>query len=224
MPAQLIPAINVDSFEEVIERVRLIEPLAEKFGIEYLHLDVADGTFTPNTIWHEATDLVGFKTSLAIEVHLMITDIDRRIEKWLFDPIKRIIFHLEAGRDPDLVIEKCRDAKKEVGLAIRPETAWEKTKPFWDKVDFVQSLSVSPGRAGQRAHINAVDKVRTLRHACPSCIIEVDGGVNADNAGELVKAGANLVVAASAIFGSEDIEQAILNLKSKINPMEIGSP
>lgn len=217
MPAQLIPAINVDSFEEVIEKVRLIEPLANKFGIKYIHLDVADGTFTPNTIWNEATDLVGFETSLAIEVHLMITDIDRRIEKWLFDPIKRIIFHLEASHDPDLVIQKCRSAQKEVGLAIRPETVWEKTEPFWDKVDFVQSLGVSPGRAGQRAHTDAVDKVRALRHACPSCIIEVDGGVTSKNAGELVKAGANLVVAASAIFSQDNIEKAILDLKNKIS-------
>ena len=217
MPAQLIPAINVNSFDEVAEKIRLIEPLAEKFSIKYIHLDVADGTFTPNTIWHNAEDLVCFETPLKIGVHLMIADMDRRINDWLFDPIKRIVFHLGAGHDPDLVIEKCRDAEKEIGLAIRPEIPWEETRPFWNKIDFIQLLSVSPGRAGQTMHPNTVDKVHALRQACSSCIIGVDGGVTLENAGELVKAGANLVVAASAIFSQDNIETALLDLKNKIS-------
>ncbi|MEK7599014.1 MAG: ribulose-phosphate 3-epimerase [Patescibacteria group bacterium] len=214
---ELIPGINADSFEEIAEKIRLIEGLADKFGIKYIHLDAADGTFTKNTIWHNPGDLVGFKSNLKIEVHLMISDIDRRIENWLFKPIERIIFHMEAARDPKLTIQKCKDAGIEVGLAVKPKTSLTEIKPYWENVDLIQILGVLPGKAGQSMSPEIMDKIKTLRRICPSCIIEVDGGVNAENAKELASAGANILSATSAIFAGDDIKKAIENLKSKIS-------
>lgn len=216
MSAQLIPAINADSFEELTRRVRMLEPLAEKYGITTVHIDVADGTFTENSIWHDAKDLVGFETPLELEMHLMLTDMDTRIEEWLFRPVSRIIFHVEAAHDPAFVIQKCREADTGVGIAVRPETSCELTKPYWQTVDCIQLLSVIPGRAGQAMDAGTPDKIRALRHACPSCIIVVDGGVSADNARGIIDAGANGLVAASAIFGSDDIEKAIEALTRKV--------
>lgn len=214
--AELIPAINADDFEEVKRRVRLVEPFSQKFGIKYIHIDVADGTFTKNTIWHDPKDLVGFETIFDLEVHLMIADIDRRIDDWLFEPARRVIFHLEAARDPELAIQKCVAQGKEVGLALNPETSWIKTRPYWDMINLIQILGVTPGLAGQKMQSEIADKIRALRRACAECIIEVDGGVTAENAKGLVDAGANYIVAASAIFGAFDIKEAISNLKSKI--------
>ncbi|MBI2039197.1 MAG: hypothetical protein HYT22_02895 [Candidatus Niyogibacteria bacterium] len=213
----LIPAINAETFEEVARRIRMLESLAGKFGFDTVHLDVADGTFTENTIWHDARELVGFETPLKIEAHLMLAEIDMRLEGWLFDPIARIIFHVEAAHDPAFVIQQCRDAKKSAGVAIRPETAWEATQPYWQTADCIQLLSVVPGRAGQAMHEGALGKLRALRAACPSCTIEIDGGVTAENAPALKEAGADWLVAASAIFDAPDIGEALARLMRSIS-------
>lgn len=216
MKTKLIPAINADGFEEIAQKIKTLEPLAQEFGLGWVHVDVADGTFTKNTIWHEPKDLVGFDTIFDLELHLMIADIDRRIDEWLFGPVKRVIFHIEAGHDPKLVIQKCVSSGIEVGLAVSPETSWIKTKPYWDTLNLVQILGVMPGKAGQKMGEDIVDKVKGLRGACPECIIEIDGGVTLENAKELAEAGADYIVAASAIFGAKDLKKAILDLQKAI--------
>lgn len=204
---EVVPAINVDSFDEVKEKVKLVEPY-----VKWVQLDVADGTFTKNTVWHDSNDLLSLETPLNIEVHLMINNIDERVDGWLVTPVKRVIFHLETAKDPELVIKKCKKAKKEVGIAIGPDTSWTKLIPFCKKVDLFQVLSVHPGLAGQKFIEESVDKIKSLRENCPSAIIEVDGGVDKDVAKKVANAGANIVGAASAIFNSGDIKKAIKSL------------
>ncbi len=201
---EIIPAINTDSFEEVRRRIKLVEPFAE-----WIQLDVADGTFTKNTTWHEPEDLLSFETPLKIEAHLMINDIEERLENWLIAPVKRVIFHLEASRDPDFVIEKCRAAGKEVGIAIGPDTPWTQLVPYFGKVDLFQILGVHPGLAGQKFIEDNFDKIIHIRKECPKCIIEVDGGIDKATAKKAIKAGADIIVAASAIFSAKDIKKAI---------------
>ena len=204
---QVIPAINVDSFEEAKEKIKLVEPY-----VDWVQLDVADGTFTQNTIWHNSSDLLSFKTPLKLEVHLMINNINEEVGDWLFEPVKRVIFHLETSKSPDLVIKKCREAKKEVGIAIGPDTPWTRLVPFCSKVDMFQILSVYPGLPGQKFIEGSVDKIKALRLKCPSAIIEVDGGVDAEVAKKVKEAGADIVCAASYIFKSDDIKRAIKEL------------
>ena len=206
--ADIIPAINADNFEEIKEKIKMVEPY-----VQWLHLDVADGTFAKNTIWHNAGDLRGLDTPLLIEVHLMINDVERRVSDWFLPNIKRIIFHLEAAKDVDFVIAKCREAGKEVGLAINPETSWTRLFPYFGKANMFQILGVRPGLAGQKINEEVLHKIEEVRKNCPSCIIEADGGVNAENAKKITLAGANLLAAASAIFNADDIGQAIENLK-----------
>ena len=208
---EIIPAINTEMFDEVERRVRLVEPYSS-----WVHLDIADGTFTKNTIWHDARDLVGFRTPLKIEAHLMVRDIDTRIAEWLQAPIARIIFHLEAVKDADFVFAKCREAGKEAGLAINPETSWTRLYPYFGKADMFQILGVRPGLAGQKFNEEVLHKIEKVRKNCPSCIIESDGGMNEETALKAVRAGANLIAAASAIFNN-NIEESFRKLKSAVS-------
>ncbi len=205
---QVIPAINVNSFEEAREKIKLVEPY-----VDWVQLDVADGTFTKNTIWHDSNDLLSFETPLNIEVHLMIEKIEDRLENWLIEPVKRVIFHLETTKDPAFIIQKCKEAKKEVGIAIGPDAPWSRLLPFCEKVDVFQILSVHPGLPGQKFIEESVDKIKSLRRNCPSAIIEIDGGVNKEVAKKVKKAGADIVCAASYIFNSGDIQKAIKSLQ-----------
>jgi ribulose-phosphate 3-epimerase len=203
---EIIPAINADSFEEVKKRIKLIEPF-----VDWVQLDVADGTFTKNTIWHNAQDLLELETLLNIEVHLMLSNIDRRINDWLLPNIKRIIFHISASDDPDFVINKCKEAGKEVGIAVGPDESLLKAMHYRSKVDMFQILGVCPGMPGQKIEEEAFERIKEMRKFCPSCIIEVDGGINKETAKRVVETGANIIVVASAIFNG-DIKKNIKEL------------
>lgn len=209
--ADIIPAINADNFEEIKEKIKLVESYAK-----WLHLDVADGTFTKNTVWHNADDLQGLDASLLIEVHLMINDVEKRVVDWFLPVIKRIIFHLEAVKDADFIIAKCREAGKEAGIAINPETSWTRLYPYFGKADMFQILGVRPGLAGQKFNEEVLRKIEEVRKNCQNCIIESDGGMNEETALKAVQAGANLIAAASAIF-NDNIEESFRRLKSAVN-------
>jgi len=206
---QVIPAINEKTFKEAARKIKLVEPFTE-----WVQLDIADGTFTKNILWHNPADLDGLQTSLKLEAHLMINDIEKEVDKWLVGPIKRIIFHLETAKDPYAVIEKCKKAGKEAGIAIAPDISWTQLMPFCGKVGLFQILAVKPGLAGQKFMEDSVDKIISLRENCPSAIIEVDGGVNKQIAKKVSEAGADIISAASYVFGSDDIGKAIVELKS----------
>ena len=206
---EIIPAINAANFEEVKNKIKLVEPY-----VRWVHLDVADGTFTPNTIWHNPIDLLTMETPLAIEVHLMISDMDTRWPDWILQNVRRIIFHLEAAHDPNFVLEKIKAAGKEVGVAAEPATDWKKLEPFCTKADLVQILAVPPGIAGQGFIFQTLDKIKHIRRAHPQGIIEVDGGVNLETGKNAAAAGANILVSANYIFSSDNIKKAIEDLKN----------
>ncbi len=205
---KVVPTINSTSFEEIKNRLKMIE------GFDgFIQIDVADGTFTKNTLWHNASDLLQLETDLNIEVHLMINNIEDRIENWLIEPVKRIIFQLEASKDPYFVIKKCRDAGKDVAIAIGPDTPWTQLMPFCGKVDMFQILSVYPGLPSQEFIEDCLEKISDLKNNCPSAIIEVDGGVNKEVAKKCKEAGADLVASASYVFKSDNIKEKIKELE-----------
>ncbi len=209
MRIEIIPTINTDSFEEVKRKIKLVEPYSK-----WAQLDICDGTFTKNTTWHNPEDLLSLNTKLKIEAHLMIGDIEKKIDSWLIAAVNRIIFHLEAAKDPDFVIKKCRETKKEVGIAIGPDIPWTKLAPFMGKIDLIQVLGVYPGLAGQKFQEENLDKIRHLRKEFPNCIIEVDGGMDFKAAKKAIKARANIINAATAISGAENIKKAIEKLSN----------
>jgi len=214
---EIIPAVNAATFEEVQRKVKMIEPY-----VSWVHLDVADGTFTDVVLWHNPHDLWELKTPLFIEVHLMLDRIDERVEEWLEPNVRRVIFHQEASKDPNMVIAACRAADIQAGIAIRPDTPVEAVVPYLSQVDLVQALAVMPGRAGQAFRAETLETVRALRSTCTHlasgpeqiyCRVEVDGGVNASTVPGIVAAGADILTAASAIFSATDIAKAIEELR-----------
>lgn len=205
---EIIPSINVDSFEEVVQRIKFVEPYAP-----WVHLDVSDGVFTKHVSWHNPKDLIGFLSKAKIEVHLMIEKPEKKIIDWLLTPASRIIFHQEATKNHDLIIKHIHDAEKEVGVAIKPDTPWLKLFPYFGKVELVQILAVPPGPSGQLLSEEVVHKIGHVQHICHPCKIEVDGGVNLENAPRLIKEGADILVAGGAIFNSGDIKNAIESFK-----------
>jgi len=209
--AEVIPSINVSDFDELKKRIKKIEPYAK-----WAHLDVSDGVFGKHVSWHEPKDLVEFKTKLKLEVHLMIQNPEKEIEEWLIEPVSRIIFHQEATKDHLLLIDKIHEAKKEAGMAIKPNTPWLKLFPYIGKVDMFQLLAVWPGPSGQEFQEEIFHKLGHIRSLCKECIIEVDGGVNKRVATRCVREGANLLVAGKAIFEAKDIKNAIRELSGKI--------
>lgn len=208
---EIIPSINAVDFDEAKQKIRLVEPY-----VKWAHLDVSDGVFTKYVSWHEPKDLVGFKTKLKLEVHLMVDRPEREIEEWLIKPINRVIFHQEATKEHRLLIQKIHEAEKEAGMAIKPDTPWLKLFPYFGKVEVLQLLAVPPGPSGHEFSEEVPHKLGHIRSLCKRCIIEVDGGVNKRIATRLVKEGANILVAGSAIFNAKDIKKAIEELSGKI--------
>jgi ribulose-phosphate 3-epimerase len=209
---EIIPSINVATFSELKEKIKLVEPY-----VSWVHLDVADESFTDITLWHNPKDLLDLHTPLFIEVHVMLDGIDERITDWLEPNVRRIIFHREASADPDFVITQCRQADIQAGIAIRPDTPVESVIPYLPRVDLVQTLAVMPGGAGQKFKSETLQKISAIRTVCPSCPIEVDGGVDTETVPAIIANGATILVAASAIFDKPDIKHAIDELKQHAN-------
>lgn len=193
--AEILPVINVATFEEVKKRLSIVEPYAT-----LVHIDVADGSFTETVSWHTPADLAMFKTPTRFEIHFMVREPENKIDPWFLPLISRVIFHYEATEVHDRMIRMCRGAGKGVGIAIRPETSWETLIPFMRSVDLLQMLAVAPGPSGQEFDRRILDKLRALRALDTAIPLEVDGGIKIGIAHECAAAGATILVADSGLF------------------------
>ena len=205
---EVIPSINAKNFPEVQARIAQVEPF-----VSWCHIDVTDGVFSQHATWQEPGDLASLQTKLNVEVHLMIMEPEKSIDQWLLPNVQRIIVHQEATDDIQGIIEKCHAKGIKIGVAVKPETDWKELWPWFEKVDLVQVLAVNPGPSGQKIGEEIFEKIRQVHEACPSCVIEVDGGITDENAGRAVSAGATLLVSASAIFSHRTISEGVTRLK-----------
>jgi ribulose-phosphate 3-epimerase len=206
---QVIPAINEIDFTEIKKKIQI----AESFGAEWVHIDVADGQFTKNFLWNDPRQLksefVNFKVK--IEVHLMIQNPDAMIGEWLEAGAKRVVVHVEAVKNVDALEEMCKQSGAELVLAVNPETPVEQLLQY-PYLDNFLILAVVPGTAGQKFQELQLERISALRAKLPDAKIEVDGGVNLENAPKIKTAGADILVSASSIWNSENPKEAYKKL------------
>lgn len=203
---QVIPAILEQSWEEIQKKVELIKPY-----VQTVQLDVMDGVFVPNTTYNETEKLQSLDIDL--ELHLMIEKPELTISKWMLPNASRVIVHFEAADNLRLVIDQIRKAGKEVGVAINPETTTYALKEYLPEIDLVLVMGVNPGFSGQSFQRDVLEKIKELRQLKPELQIAVDGGVDATTRDQIEAAGADMISAASAIWKSEDIGEAVKQLQ-----------
>lgn len=207
--AEIIPAIIAKDFQEIKKKIRQVEPYTK-----WIQLDIMDGDFVPNTTWNNPKDLMKMDFSIFLEAHLMISEPEKYVDRWIEVGIKRTIVHIEAVKNLKKIVEKCRQKKVEIGLALNPETSSGVIDDLMNQIDLVLILAVSPGFGGQKFKKETLRKIVDLRQKYPRVKIEVDGGINPETAKKCVKAGADILISGSYIFKSKNIAQAIDKLKN----------
>ena len=206
----LSPSLLGADFKHLKEEIARIE----RGGAKYLHLDVMDGAFVPSiSFGMPVLSSIRSCTDIVFDVHMMVEEPARYVEDIRKAGADIITIHAEACRHLDSSIEAVKKTGAKVGLALNPATPIETIDLVLPKVDMVLIMLVNPGFGGQKLIPYAVEKVRALRKHCEELglqmDIEVDGGVNLKNVREIAEAGANVIVAGSAVFGATDRQKAI---------------
>ena len=203
----LSPSILSADFTKLGEEIETID----NAGAEYIHVDVMDGMFVPSISYGmPVIKSIRKSTGKVFDVHLMISEPIRYIADFAASGADMITVHVEACSDVVATIEKIREYKIKVGITLNPDTPVSAIKPYLNRVDMVLIMSVNPGFGGQKFITSSVDKIKEVKRLRDelnlSYDIEVDGGINIDNLATVLEAGANVIVAGSAIFRGDAAE------------------
>lgn len=212
---QVAPSILAADF------ARLGDELArtEQSGSDLVHFDVMDGVFVPNISFGlPVLESIRKHSTLPFDVHLMIADPIRYVERFAAAGADGITFHVESESDTAACLREIRRAGKRTGLSLRPGTSVESLFPYLEDTNLVLVMTVEPGFGGQSFLVPMLDKIAALREYAErhglSYDIEVDGGINRETAKLCVDAGANILVAGSFLYGAADMKAAVASLKS----------
>ena len=210
---KIAPSILSADFAALGEAIARVETA----GADLLHVDVMDGHFVPNlTIGPPVIESIRKRTRLPLDVHLMIEEPERWVETYVKAGADYVTVHAEACAHLERALTMIREAGARSGVALNPSTPPEVLEYVLGDLDLVLVMSVNPGFGGQSFIPTTYEKIRRLRAmlADRPVLISVDGGVKADNAGLLAQAGATVLVAGSAIFGTPDPGAALVALRS----------
>lgn len=213
----IAPSLLAADKNNLLKEIHLVESL----GVEYLHYDVMDGEFVPNISF----SLADFKSiakehNLINDVHIMIANPLEMGPLFALDGADIVTFHYEALKNDDDILATISAIKYfgiKVGISIKPATDVSVLDKFLDKIDLVLIMSVEPGLGGQKFMTNSLEKIRYLRQEIDKrhldVLIEVDGGINNETGPLVKKAGADILVAGTYLFGHNDIEERIKSLR-----------
>ncbi len=212
MKIKIAPSILSANRKKLQQEVRDVEKYAD-----LLHVDIMDGKFVP-PITFEAEEIKAVKSKLGKDVHLMVEHplTEGWIDRFKDAGASIINIHWESKDNTNEAIKAIKKKKCKVGISLNPATPLYKIRPYLDKVDVVLVMSVNPGYAGQSFILPVLTKIRHLRKLKPELDIEVDGGISKKVIGKAFRAGANIFVAGSSVFGTKDRKKAIKDLRNAV--------
>ncbi|HJA67175.1 ribulose-phosphate 3-epimerase [Lachnoclostridium sp. An169] len=203
----LAPSILSADFRILGEQLRE----TERAGAGYIHFDVMDGIFVPSiSFGMPVLSSIRGTTGQTMDVHLMVTEPVRYVEEFARCGADIITVHLEACEDPGAALDRIHSCGVRAGISIKPGTAVEELIPYLDRAEMFLIMSVEPGRGGQKFIPESLERIRKLRNLLDErgieADIEVDGGIYHSNVGEVIDAGANVLVSGSGVFNG-DVEK-----------------
>lgn len=192
-------------------------------GAEYIHIDVMDGTFVPNiTIGAPVVKSLRKVTDAVFDVHLMVEHPETQIKAFAEAGADIICFHIETAKHPHRIVQEIHDAGCRAAIALNPGTSLAMIEELLQDLDMVLIMTVNPGFGGQKFIASTLDKIHMLSHTIHDmgydCDIEVDGGINEETAALVTSAGANVLVAGSAVYGAPDVQKAIAAIRAAEQP------
>jgi len=209
------PSLLAADFARLADEIHRVE----EAGADFLHLDVMDAHFVPNISFGiPVIEAVRRVTSLKLDTHLMMSQPGPYLEAFRDAGADSLTLHAELGDSVGDLLDTVRGLDIGCGLAVNPGTSVEALFPYLDRLDLALVMSVEPGFGGQRFMPQALDKIEALKQRIEAeglnLPVEIDGGVNADNAGSCTRAGASLLVAGSSVFGAPDATAAVAALRT----------
>lgn len=210
---QIAPSMLSADFLHLEKDVEMVNKYADIF-----HLDIMDGTFVPNLSYgFPVVEAIAKKAEKPLDTHLMIVNPENYVERFVKAGSAMVSFHLNATKDPDAVLAQIRACGAKAGLVINPDIPVESLFPHLKNCDYVLLMSVFAGFGGQKFIEDTYERIRTLKTEIErqglNIPIEVDGGVSPANAKALIDAGAEMLVAGSAVFLAEDPATVISSMR-----------